>query len=132
MQDSAIPIKAPETSSAAAPPAAAMTAEPDDIDPAPAIIVTRSPKRSAIAPTGACDSPQTIFWIARDSVKSAALDAEIAGDRRQEQAEALPQPHAEAEQDRGADQNETGLATCERGGHFPKPASCGKSIPQFA
>ena len=59
-------------------------------------------------------------------------DAQVARDRRQEQSEALPQPHAEAEQHRGSDQNETGLAGRKRGWHFPEPASVGKSISQSA
>jgi hypothetical protein len=39
------------------------------------LAVARRPKRSAMAPIGACDTPQTMFWIATARVKSGAVSA---------------------------------------------------------
>jgi hypothetical protein len=57
-------------------------------------------------------------------------DPEVARHRRQEQAEALPDPHAEAEQYRGADQDRPDLHVPPprlRPHHRPFPRPCQKS-----
>ena len=76
----------------------------------------RNPKRSAMAPIGACDIPQTIFWIAKRQREVGGGQRQVAGHRRQEQPEALAQPHAEAEHHGGPDQDQPGVAR-ETGGH---------------
>src|SRR6202035_2593921 len=57
-------------------------------------MVMRRPKRSAVAPTSACERPQTIFWIARASVKSAAVTARscVTGARNSPKLWRIPMP----------------------------------------
>ena len=57
-----------------------------------------------------------MFWIASASVKSAAVNREIVGDRSEKQSEALPYPHAEGEQQRGPNQDQPRLAAARGNG----------------
>ena len=75
VQDSATPISPPETISASAPLRRRQDDEADDIDRCAGHHrdAKAESNRSEMAPTSACESPQTMFWIARASVKSAAV-----------------------------------------------------------
>src|SRR5580704_688126 len=57
-------------------------------------MVMRRPKRSAVAPTSACERPQTIFWTASASVKSAAVTARsrVTGARNSPKLWRIPMP----------------------------------------
>src|ERR1700684_4448111 len=57
-------------------------------------MVMRRPKRSAIAPTNACERPQTIFWTASASVTSAAVTARscVTGARNSPKLWRIPMP----------------------------------------
>ena len=122
VHDSAMPISAPETSSCAAPDGGRHDRHPDHVDDGSG--EHRHAQTEAVG-----DRPDRRLRQTPDDVldrdrqrEIGRRDAQIARDRRQEQPEALPQPHAEAEQHRGSDQNESGLAGRESEDHFLGPA----------